>query len=132
MKPGEWSGIASRVLAGSYSGMYVVIILQEAHEDLRNIFAYIAGENPGASQTPGDELLDEAMSLESLPHRSSQSQKTTRPLKTDPWELSGLLPDPRTEKGCRNRSFQAWSTDQMSVLDGGQKRVDHLHNHWPN
>jgi toxin ParE1/3/4 len=55
--------------------MYAVIILEEAHEDLRNIVAYISKENPGAAETLGRELLDEAMSLESLPYRGSRVKK---------------------------------------------------------
>ena len=39
--------------------MYVVI-LEAAHEDLRNIVAYISNENPSAAETLGRELLDEA------------------------------------------------------------------------
>ena len=61
--------------------MYVVIILEEAHEDLRNIVAYISDENPGAAETLGRELLDEAMSLESLPFRGSRVKKRRRLLK---------------------------------------------------
>jgi plasmid stabilization system protein ParE len=45
--------------------MYGVVILEEAHEDLRNIVAYISSENPGAAETLGGELLDQAMSLDS-------------------------------------------------------------------
>jgi hypothetical protein len=37
--------------------------------------------------------------------------------------LSDLLPDPRTEKDRRNRSFQAWSTDQVTAPDGNQKKA---------
>ena len=55
--------------------MYVVIILEAAHEDLRNIVAYISNENPGAAEMLGCELLDEAMSLESLPYRGSRVKK---------------------------------------------------------
>jgi len=55
--------------------MYVVVILKEAHEDLRNIVAYIAKENPNAAETLGCELLDEAMSPESLPYRGSRVKK---------------------------------------------------------
>ena len=95
--------------------MYVVI-LEAAHEDLRNIVAYISNENPKAAETLGRELLDEAMSLESLPYRGSRIKKTTGSLKTHLWELSNLLPDQGTETGCRDRGFQAWSTDQMTVL----------------
>src|SRR5260370_16611451 len=50
------------------------------------------------------------------------SQKTARSLKTHPWELSNLLPDQGTETGCRNHSFQAWSTDQMTVLGSNQNQ----------
>jgi len=46
-----------------------VAVLDAAHEDLRNIVAYISNENPNAAEILGRELLDEAMSLESLPHR---------------------------------------------------------------
>jgi toxin ParE1/3/4 len=55
--------------------MYVVMILEEAHEDLRNIVAYISSENPGAAETLGGELLDQALSLESLPYRGSRVKK---------------------------------------------------------
>ena len=55
--------------------MYVVIILEAAHEDLRNIVAYISNENPNAAETLGRELLDQAMSLESLPYRGSRVKK---------------------------------------------------------
>jgi toxin ParE1/3/4 len=55
--------------------MYVVIILEAAHEDLRNIVAYISNENPHAAETLGRELLDQAMSLESLPYRGSRVKK---------------------------------------------------------
>jgi hypothetical protein len=75
------------------------LILEEALKDPRNT-AYVASENPSAAETPGRELLDEAMSLESLHHRGSPSQKTARSLKANPRELSGLSPDPGTEKGC--------------------------------
>ena len=51
------------------------MILEEAHEDLRNIVAYIASENPGAAEKLGGELLDEVMSLESLPYRGSRVKK---------------------------------------------------------
>jgi plasmid stabilization system protein ParE len=55
--------------------MYAVIILEEAYEDLRKIVAYISSENPRAAETLGRELLDEAMSLESLPYRGSRVKK---------------------------------------------------------
>jgi plasmid stabilization system protein ParE len=52
-----------------------VVILDAAHEDLRNIVAYISNENPNAAETLGRELLDEAMSLESLPLRGSRVKR---------------------------------------------------------
>ena len=55
--------------------MYAVIILEEAHEDLKNIVGYIANENPSAAETLGGELLDAALSLESLPHRGSRVKR---------------------------------------------------------
>jgi toxin ParE1/3/4 len=55
--------------------MYVVMILEAAHADLRNIAAYISNENPDAAETLGRELLDQAMSLESLPYRGSRVKK---------------------------------------------------------
>ncbi len=55
--------------------MYVVIILEAAHEDLRNILAYISSGNPNAAEILGRELLDQAMSLESFPNRGSRVRK---------------------------------------------------------
>jgi toxin ParE1/3/4 len=55
--------------------MYVVIILEEALEDLRSIVAYISNENSNAAETLGRELLDQAMSLESFPSRGSRVKK---------------------------------------------------------
>ena len=55
--------------------MYVVLILEEALEDLRNIVAHISRENPGAAEALGSKLLDEAMRLESLPFRGSRVKK---------------------------------------------------------
>jgi hypothetical protein len=52
--------------------MYAVLILEEAREDLRKIARNIASENPSAAEALGGELLDEAMSLESLPYRGSR------------------------------------------------------------
>jgi plasmid stabilization system protein ParE len=61
--------------------MYVVTVLEAAHEDLRNIVAYISHENQNAAETLGGELLDEAMSLESLPYRGSRVKKRRGVLK---------------------------------------------------
>jgi hypothetical protein len=44
--------------------MYLVMILEAAHEDLRNIVACISDENPDSAETLGRELLDQAMGLE--------------------------------------------------------------------
>jgi plasmid stabilization system protein ParE len=78
--------------------MYSVLILEEGLEDLRNIVAYIASENPSAAETLGRELLDEAMSLESLPYRGSRVKKRRGLLKASPWELSKFI------TGSMNRS----------------------------
>jgi plasmid stabilization system protein ParE len=51
------------------------MIVEEAHEDLKNIVGYIDNENPGAAETLGGELLDTAMSLESLPYRGSRVKR---------------------------------------------------------
>lgn len=52
-----------------------VVILEAAHEDLRNIVAYISNENPNAAEFLGRELLDGAVSLRSLPYRGSRAKK---------------------------------------------------------
>jgi plasmid stabilization system protein ParE len=61
--------------------MYSVVLLEAAHEDLRNIVAYIGNENPSAAETLSRELLDEAMSLESYPYRASRVKRRRRLLK---------------------------------------------------
>jgi plasmid stabilization system protein ParE len=77
--------------------MYAVMILEEAHEDLKNIVSYIANENPSAAETLGGELLDAAMRLNRCRSRFP-SQETARPFKTDPRAASDLLPRSGTEK----------------------------------
>jgi plasmid stabilization system protein ParE len=72
--------------------MYSVLILEEGLEDLRNIVAYIASENPSAAETLGRELLDEAMSLESLPYRGSRVKKRRGLLKLVHGNYLNLLP----------------------------------------
>jgi plasmid stabilization system protein ParE len=59
--------------------MYGVMILEEAHEDLRNIVAYISSENPGAAETLGGERRS-SDEPESLPYQVPES-KTPRSLK---------------------------------------------------
>jgi toxin ParE1/3/4 len=55
--------------------MYVVFILEEALEDLTTIVAHISAENVAAAETLGNELIDEAMSLELMPYRGSVVKK---------------------------------------------------------
>jgi len=83
----------------------VVVILEAAHEDLRNIVAYISNENPNAAETLGGELLDEAMSLESLPLRGSRVKKRGGLLKL----IHGNY---LIYYRIKERSFQAWGADQ--------------------
>jgi toxin ParE1/3/4 len=51
--------------------MYAVIILEEAHEDLINIVAHLSLDNAAAAEKLGNQLLDLAQSLESMPYRGS-------------------------------------------------------------
>jgi plasmid stabilization system protein ParE len=51
--------------------MYAVFILEEAHEDLIGIVARLSRDNPTAAQKLGNELLNLAQSLESMPNRGS-------------------------------------------------------------
>jgi toxin ParE1/3/4 len=55
--------------------MYVVIILDEAREDLVNIVAHLSLDNPAAAETLGNQLINEAQSLESMPYRGSVVRK---------------------------------------------------------
>jgi plasmid stabilization system protein ParE len=54
--------------------MYAVIILEEAHEDLINIVAHLSLDNAAAAEKLGNQLLDLAQSLESMPYRGSLVQ----------------------------------------------------------
>ena len=100
--------------------MYVVMILEAAHEDLRNIVAYISNENPDAAETLGRARSSDEPRIVAVSRFASQ--KMARSLKTHPWELSNLLPDQGTETGCRYHSFQAWRTDQMTTVDSWANR----------
>jgi plasmid stabilization system protein ParE len=51
--------------------MYVVVLSNAAQTDLDNIVEYLAFHNPAAAQKLGLELIDTAMSLETLPYRGS-------------------------------------------------------------
>jgi plasmid stabilization system protein ParE len=51
--------------------MYGVFILEEALEDLTTIVAHISAENVAAAETLGNELIDDAMTLEMMPYRGS-------------------------------------------------------------
>ena len=55
--------------------MYKVLIQQTAHDSLREIVSYVSTDNPTAAEKLGSELLDQALSLESLPFRGSQVRK---------------------------------------------------------
>ena len=55
--------------------MYAVILLNTAQTDLDNIVRYIAVDNPTAAEKLGLDLIDVAMSLETLPYRGSRVRK---------------------------------------------------------
>ena len=55
--------------------MYKVFIRETAHDSLREIVSYVSTDNPTAAEKLGSELLDEALSLESLPFRGSQVRR---------------------------------------------------------
>jgi plasmid stabilization system protein ParE len=74
--------------------MYVVIILEEALEDLRSIVAYISNENSNAAETLGRELLDQAMSLESFPSRGSRVSSSVTYSIILPREFSSRVGNP--------------------------------------
>ena len=53
--------------------MYKVLMRQTAHDSLREIVSYISTNNPTAAEKLGNELVDQALSLESLPLRGSRA-----------------------------------------------------------
>ena len=55
--------------------MYKVLMRQTANDSLREIVSYVSTDNPTAAEKLGSELLDEALSLESLPFRGSQVRR---------------------------------------------------------
>ena len=54
---------------------------QTAHDSLREIVSYISTDNPTAAEKLGNELVDQALSLESLPFRGSRVRKRPSYLK---------------------------------------------------
>jgi plasmid stabilization system protein ParE len=55
--------------------MHAVVLSAAAQTDLDNIVQYIAVDNPTAAEKLGLDLIDVAMSLETLPYRGSRVQK---------------------------------------------------------
>jgi plasmid stabilization system protein ParE len=55
--------------------MYAVVLSAAAQTDLDNIVQYIGVDNPTAAEKLGLDLIDVAMSLETLPYRGSRVQK---------------------------------------------------------
>ena len=55
--------------------MYKVLIQQTAHDSLREIVSHVSTDNPTAAERLGSDLLDHALSLESLPFRGTQVRK---------------------------------------------------------
>ena len=49
--------------------MYKVLIRETAHDSLREIVSYVSADNPAAAEKLGGQLVDQALSLESLPFR---------------------------------------------------------------
>jgi plasmid stabilization system protein ParE len=48
--------------------MYKVLMRQTAHDSLREIISYVSTDNPTAAEKLGNELVDQALSLESYPN----------------------------------------------------------------
>jgi toxin ParE1/3/4 len=55
--------------------MYKVLMRQTAHDSLREVVSYISTNNTTATEKLANELVDQALSLESLPFRGSQVRK---------------------------------------------------------
>ena len=55
--------------------MYRVLIRETAYKGLQEIVAYVSRDNPDAAEKLGHELLDEALSLQTLPFRGSTVRK---------------------------------------------------------
>jgi len=52
--------------------MYKVLMRHTAHDSLREIVSYVSTDNPTAAEKLGNELVDQALSLESFTMHSSQ------------------------------------------------------------
>jgi plasmid stabilization system protein ParE len=61
--------------------MYSVILSNPASKDLTGIVEYIAADNPDAAERTGFELINLAMSLDSMPYRGSKVKKRLGVLK---------------------------------------------------
>ena len=61
--------------------MYTVIFSKSADKDIINIVKHVAAENPQAAKTLGSNLLDLALSLDSMPYRGSKVKKRRGVLK---------------------------------------------------
>jgi toxin ParE1/3/4 len=61
--------------------MYSVILSNQAIKNLTGIVEYIAADNPDAADKIGFELVNLAMSLDSMPYRGSKVKKRLDVLK---------------------------------------------------
>jgi toxin ParE1/3/4 len=61
--------------------MYSVILSNRASKDLTDIVEYIAANNPDAAERMGFELVNLAMSLDSMPYRGSNVKRRLGVLK---------------------------------------------------
>jgi toxin ParE1/3/4 len=55
--------------------MYTVVFSKSADKDIVNIVKHVAAENPQAAKKLGSNLLDLALSLDSMPYRGSKVKK---------------------------------------------------------
>ena len=61
-----------------------------AHDSLREIVSYVSTDNPTAAEKLGSELLDQALSLESLPRSAKANVFISRNIQRLP--MAGLEP----------------------------------------
>jgi toxin ParE1/3/4 len=61
--------------------MYTVIFSKSADKDIINIVKHVAAENPQAAKRLGSNLLELALSLDSMPYRGSKVKKRRGVLK---------------------------------------------------